>query len=189
MGWISVLLFAILGLVMFATLRCLRPDKKRELTARDDTQPQGRGPRTTSNSGFDVQVVGQRPFRKSFNTLQVRHRLDRIDPDLYCEAALCLEDENPYDDQTVSVAIDGLKIGYLSHRVASVLRKELRREGFARHREFTADAHILWGDDEDVTRVMLNLRRWGVATTEPRAGRVGAPGVLDSGAGAGPAFS
>ncbi len=158
--WIVLLL---VGLAVWCGLRARRSEATANVLR---SNPDRSTSKMSGGDRFPVRVVGGSRYRKSFKRLQQRHRLYGIDQTHYCEAVLSLEDENPYDDQAVGVAIDGLKIGYLSRQMARVLRAELRHCGHAGLRQIATEARINRGDGDADFSVKLDI---GWARTDERA--------------------
>jgi hypothetical protein len=75
----------------------------------------------TGPGAFAVDVVGESQYQGVLKAAAARGPI--------VEAALLLEDSNPYDDQAVAVTIDGQRCGYLRRETARLYRADLAAAG------------------------------------------------------------
>lgn len=78
-------------------------------------------PQPPPPSAFPVEVVGESSYQENFIRIFGRPKGDGINT--VVAASVTLEDDNPYDDQAVRIAIKGMTVGYLSRAQARKYRK------------------------------------------------------------------
>lgn len=79
---------------------------------------------------FETEVVGESNYQPALEFVcggRTPHSAEH-----YCEAALCLEDQNTFDNQAVRIDINGRTVGYLSRRTAREYRQRLVEAGHPR---------------------------------------------------------
>lgn len=89
----------------------MRPDRFVSLAKSSASLVDGEG-------SYDQEIVGEASYLPALRAIagkgEVRHE---------CDAILCRDDENKFDDQAIVVLIDGNTVGYLSRANARAFRK------------------------------------------------------------------
>lgn len=83
--------------------------------------------RDDDDEAFDVPVVGESNYQAALESICGGRTEDGVDK--IVDAALVLEDSNPYDAQAVRVDIEGKTVGYLSRANARRFRERLAGSG------------------------------------------------------------
>jgi hypothetical protein len=132
-GFLPLLLLAA---ILYFAWRLLRP-RRQAATVRTEGTVQGPG-------FFECEVVGESKYQ---------HHLAHITGgktanghELKKQAILVLEDENDNDKNAVCVYIDGLRVGYLSRRLAKGYRDRLKGQNLP-NGHYRCDALIVGGWD------------------------------------------
>jgi len=118
------------------------------------------------NRLFALEVVGETYHHDSLERILLK-RVDGMSmredgsliADIECPAILESMPDNPHDENAIAVRIDGLRIGYLSRRVANALSDQIRRFGY-RIIEIQCIALIkayMYDDGESTFSVQLDM--------------------------------
>lgn len=93
---------------------------------------------------FSVDVVGESHYQRALQRISGRRTEDSVE--IYVQAVLVHEDQNPHDRMAIRVDIKGQTVGYLDRETARSYRKALAAAGQARL-DTTCDAVIVGGWD------------------------------------------
>jgi HIRAN domain len=119
----AVLILVLVAVLWFAFRS---PASLRRNTA-TSTDPVGTlaGPGT-----YAIDVVGESHYQRALNSICGGRK--KREATKHVQAALFLEDQNPYDNQAVRVDVDNMTVGYLPRETARIYRTRLREAGHPR---------------------------------------------------------
>jgi hypothetical protein len=120
-GLLGFLPLALLvGAILFAFRQSIFGAGRTTTTVR--TEGKINGPGT-----FECEVVGESRYQTHLE--HIAGGRGEFSAELRKQAILALEDDNPKDDKAVCVRIDGLRVGYLSRKMARSYREQLAKQG------------------------------------------------------------
>ncbi len=93
---------------------------------------------------FAFEVVGESKYQQHLEHIAGGRTEDSAE--IRKRAILALEDDNPVDSSAVCVRIDGLRVGYLSRKMARSYRKKLKQQNLPMG-HYYCDALIVGGWD------------------------------------------
>lgn len=121
----------------------------------DKKPPQAQIARIRGNERFDVEVVGESFYRDNF--LKICGQKAGTDDELFGDAELRLDDQNPKDRQAVAVFVNGRQVGHLSRDMARTFRKSLADDGIAGRSSYACGCRVYCGGSEGIFSVTLDI--------------------------------
>ena len=144
---------SIMGYVGWKLLKSFDKARDRQAPKKKSPTPQpATAPATPFHwmldGSFDFEVVGESYYQAAIAQIVAA---PNFDPNMNIVAHLIPEHDNPHDDSSVRVEIDGLKVGHLSREDARSFRRRLGAKKLS-NQITTCDARILGGGADNSGR-------------------------------------
>ncbi len=94
---------------------------------RKKTLPPGQMLTISGEGTYKAPVVGESHYQDALE--QICGGRTHDSQEVYIQAILCFENENPRDSNAVRVEIDGMTVGYLDRELAKDFRSAVRNQG------------------------------------------------------------
>jgi len=125
------------------------------LTRKSTESPPKNIARIRGDGSYSVEVVGESFYRAHFQ--RICGDKAGTEAELFADAELVLEDDNPHDKKAVSIHVNGLKVGHLSRDMARNVRKALASDGISGHARYACGCRVYCGGEEQLFSVSLDL--------------------------------